>query len=316
MLLAHSTSADEVRLGRSTKRRLESKEPWSYNPMRKNIRLAELLMGVEGLAILRHLLRGEDEQIAARVEELAKLCTDHDEDSVAGGFPLPEMDYRSGYAAWSETYDRPGNPLIAIEEPEIRSIFDALPLGFAIDVACGTGRHATYLSAKGHDVVGVDASREMLARARSNAPTVPLLEGDVRALPVADEIADLAVCALALAHIEELTPAVLELARVTHRGGHIVLSDIHPAAVLLMGGAAFFQTSDRAFAFVRDFLHLHSDYILAFSEAGLRIEDCREVRIKEGHLPLHVFSYPSIPEATKDAYLGLPFALIWHLTRP
>lgn len=283
--------------------------------MRKNIRLGELLLGVEGLAILRHLLRGDDDQIAARVTELAKLCADLDKEPAASGFPLPEMDHRSGYAAWSETYDRLGNPLIAIEEPEIRSIFDAIPVGVALDAACGTGRHAAYLAAKGHSVIGIDASQEMLARARDNAPTVSLLQGDLTALPVVDEIADVAVCALALAHLEELAPAVLELARTTRRGGHVVLSDIHPAAVLLMGGAAFFQGTDGTFAFVRDFLHLHSEYLHAFSEAELRVEECGEVRIKEGHLPLHGFNYPSIPEATKDAYVGLPFALIWHLTR-
>lgn len=284
--------------------------------MRDRIRLGELLLGVEGLAILRHLLGGKDEQVSARVDEVARICRDLDKEPFASGFPLPEMDHRGGYAAWSETYDRPGNPLIELEEPEIRSVFDSVPVGVALDAACGTGRHAAYLADKGHDVIGVDASPEMLAKARANAPGVSLVHGDLTALPFADETGDLAVCALALAHLEDLTPAVLELARVTRRGGLVVLSDIHPAAVLLMGGAAFFQAADGSFAFVRDFLHLHSEYIRAFSEAGLRIRQCTEVTIKEGHLPLHGFSYPSIPEATKDAYVGLPLALIWQLDRP
>jgi hypothetical protein len=40
-------------------------------------------------------------------------------------------------------YDAPGNELIDIEQPIVREILDGLPVGVAVDAACGTGRHAT-----------------------------------------------------------------------------------------------------------------------------------------------------------------------------
>jgi SAM-dependent methyltransferase len=41
--------------------------------------------------------------------------------------------------------------------------FHRLPKGKALDVACGTGRHALYLAANGFDVDAIDRDRESLA---------------------------------------------------------------------------------------------------------------------------------------------------------
>lgn len=48
-----------------------------------------------------------------------------------------------------------------------------------LDVACGTGRHLSYLR-RHYEVAGVDASREMLREARRRLPGVPLVLGDMR----------------------------------------------------------------------------------------------------------------------------------------
>jgi TDG/mug DNA glycosylase family protein len=49
-----------------------------------------------------------------------------------------------------------------------------------IDLGCGAGRYTGDL---GRPVVGIDASRTMLALCRGNAPTAPLVQGDLEALP-------------------------------------------------------------------------------------------------------------------------------------
>src|SRR5205823_4757833 len=71
------------------------------------------------------------------------------------------------YREWAATYDEPGNQLIDIEGPIVQRILDALPPADALDAACGTGRHTAHLAARGHRVIGVDASPEMLERARA-----------------------------------------------------------------------------------------------------------------------------------------------------
>ena len=61
----------------------------------------------------------------------------------------------------------------------MREIVDSTPPGIALDAACGTGRHCRYLLERGHDVIGVDASPEMLAKARAAAPAAEFHEGDL-----------------------------------------------------------------------------------------------------------------------------------------
>ena len=51
-----------------------------------------------------------------------------------------------------------------------------------LDVACGSGRHAEQWLAHGCDVVGVDASVDMLAVARGRAPGASFVVGDMAAL--------------------------------------------------------------------------------------------------------------------------------------
>jgi len=137
-----------------------------------------------------------------------------------------------GYHRRSATYDRPLR-LFPIEEPPLRELIEELPPGRVLDAACGTGRHATYLAARGHEVVGVDQSGDMLAIARSKLPGASFHHGSLTDLPLADRSVDAAVCALALVHVPDLGAALGELARVLRPGGRLLVSDVHPMLVLL-----------------------------------------------------------------------------------
>jgi len=48
-----------------------------------------------------------------------------------------------------------------------------------LDAGCGTGRVAIELSRRGHDVVGVDVDAAMLEAARTKAPGLTWIEGDL-----------------------------------------------------------------------------------------------------------------------------------------
>src|SRR5262245_26598850 len=136
--------------------------------MGRHVRLRELLLGVEGLALLRHLYDGDDADADRRLDEVRRVLDDFASD---GGELTTESDARTGYRAWSDNYDEPGNPLIALEEPAVWALVDAAdpaPGAEALDAACGTGRHARHLVDRGYQVVGTDLTPEMLAKARSN----------------------------------------------------------------------------------------------------------------------------------------------------
>src|SRR5213075_671083 len=62
---------------------------------------------------------------------------------------------REGYDRWAEIYDGDGNPLIALEEPEVDQLLGDVAGLDLVDVGCGTGRHALRLAARGANVTGV-----------------------------------------------------------------------------------------------------------------------------------------------------------------
>ena len=56
--------------------------------------------------------------------------------------------------------------------------------GRVLDIGCGTGNATAPLVARGFDVVGLDASRDMLAVASAKLPGVRFVHGDVRDAPL------------------------------------------------------------------------------------------------------------------------------------
>ncbi|MBI5431495.1 MAG: class I SAM-dependent methyltransferase [Planctomycetes bacterium] len=86
-----------------------------------------------------------------------------------------------------------------------------------LDVPCGTGRLFPTLAARGASIVGLDASREMLAHTDRDRPVV---QGDALALPFADASFDAVVCCRLAHHLhrdEDLSRLLDELARVARR---------------------------------------------------------------------------------------------------
>ena len=102
--------------------------------MTRHVRLGEYLVGVEGIALMRHLFE-DDGPAAKRVEEIRRIVCGRD-DVYQLGADVPILDFRSGYDRWSQTYDNPGNPLIHLEQTVVWSIFET------ITPACRVQGHA------------------------------------------------------------------------------------------------------------------------------------------------------------------------------
>jgi SAM-dependent methyltransferase len=295
--------------------------------MERHVRLSELLIGTEGLALLRSLYDGSDEDAAARLDEVRAILNadgDGDVDGDADGVgdhahdatePIAEADPRAGYAAWSASYDEPGNPIVALEQPAVWGLIDELPAGRALDAACGTGRHAARLATLGHDVDGVDLTPEMLAIARVNVPGAGFREADLRAIPSGDAAYQLVVCGLALAHVPELAAAVAELSRVLASGGRLIVSVLHPFLAML-GWQAPFTGADGRRGFVREYAHTHADYLVALRAAGLTLEQLIEPRLSATQMPAKRRASRAIPDATVQAYAGLPAVLVLGAVKP
>jgi len=273
---------------------------------------------MQGLALLRSWLTGDPQMVDERLSALVRSATTFDASDDRDAFAAAELTVPVGYGLWAETYDEPGNPIVELETPVERQLLSALPAGRTVDVACGTGRHTSFLQALGHRAIGVDVTPEMLAKTRRSTPSAPVILGDVDALPLESDSADAAVCALALTHSPGLRRPVEELARVVRPGGTVIISDVHPFLVAL-GGQALFRDAGRNRAFVRNHLHLHGDYLRAFAASNLRVRQLIEPTIPGAPAALSRSAQSSTDvlgvESVQAALLGLPAVIVWELSR-
>jgi SAM-dependent methyltransferase len=280
-------------------------------------------IAVEGLALARSLFSGTDAEVSRRLDGIRSTLKDLDESESTSinraGVDVRELDASAGYALWAESYDEAENPLIVFEEPIMQSLVGPGPWGDVLDACTGTGRHLSWLGAHARSATGLDQSPEMIALARRKVRGASFLVGDLCGdhqgeLP--DASFDLIVCSLALTHFADVAEPIAALARLVRPGGRIVLTDFHPLATFF-DGQAFFSHADGDTPFVRNHSHPIASYLRAFRDAGLVVDECVEAALGEGDGPMHGGVMQVVgAEATRAAYLGMPFVLGWALHRP
>jgi SAM-dependent methyltransferase len=96
----------------------------------------------------------------------------------------------------------------------------------ALDVGTGAGALALALAPLVQEVVGLDPVPELLDLARARAlPNTDFVEGDGTAMSFPDGSFDLAGTHRTLHHVPRPDLVVAEMARVTRRGGHVLVVD-------------------------------------------------------------------------------------------
>ena len=292
----------------------------STNLRQRYLRAEEFVIGLIGVALLR--LSAADGLSAADRTRLADPLLQQLQEFMLqmDGRPFSDhgwevLDARAGYGRWAASYDLASAALVAVEEPSVLTLLDNLPAGLVVDAACGTGRYAAHLAARGRDIVGVDIAAEMLAIAEARVPTGRFVVGDLCALPLATASVAGAVSGLALAHVSDLESAARELARVVRAGGRAVLSVPHPLVVALLDFKAAIPPSqaDERRAYIRQHAHAVSDYLDAFVGAGWwELRRCVEPQISS---TAAAALRPGFAEIMQIALVGLPAVLVLELER-
>ena len=218
----------------------------------------------------------------------------------------------AAYALWAASYPAHAhNPLMQAEERAMLALLPATLHGRnVLDAGCGSGRYLIQAWQRGaRRVLGVDLSREMLARAareqHDRGERGPLLQASLDAIPLRDQWSDLTLCGLTIGHLPDLRAALAELRRVTRVGGTVLCSDFHPIGHAL-GWRREFQAGAQTYA-VRHTPHLCSDWQQICTALGLRI-----VRLVEPFLDPQ-----DIPAGARfdPVALEVPVALVIELVR-
>jgi SAM-dependent methyltransferase len=142
---------------------------------------------------------------------------------------------------------------LPVDRAMLDAALNALPAGLpTMDLGCGPGAVASYLSARGAQVVGVDLSARMLALAHASEPALRPVQGDMRRLPFRTGTYGLIVAFYSIQHVprscvvevlEEITrvlstPGALLIA--THLGeGDVYTSDFLGHQIDALGGALY-----------------------------------------------------------------------------
>ena len=90
-----------------------------------------------------------------------------------------------------------------------------------LEAGCATGALNAYVAQLGHFPTGVDASSDMIARAKTNHPDIKFLEADVYDLPFESESFDAVIATSLVNIVDDKSAAVEALSRICKKGGKV-----------------------------------------------------------------------------------------------
>lgn len=100
----------------------------------------------------------------------------------------------------------------------------------ALDLACGTGDIAFGLADRGARTIGLDITHRMLQLARAKRHDVPVVTGDMMALPFPDARFDIVTTGYGIRNVPVIRPAIAEIGRVLKPGGLLLSLDFNRPA--------------------------------------------------------------------------------------
>jgi len=190
--------------------------------------------------------------------------------------------YYDEFARGYEQHRRPNDPHgyhALLDELEVDLVKRYGTSRDVLECGCGTGLLLERFSSFAKTAKGIDLSPGMLVKARERG--LDVCEGSVTALPFKDASFDVTCSFKVLAHVEAISTALAEMARVVRPGGHVLAEFYNTRSLRYLvkrykpATKISDRTTDEAVYTRYDSL----DDIRGYLPAGLHIVDLRGVRI-------------------------------------
>ena len=184
-----------------------------------------------------------------------------------------------GYDRWAAFYDD-SDPSTSLDEPFLLRHLRPFPRCRILDLGCGTGRYLRRLTGSEYRIIGVDLSRNMLARARYQIPggtNLRLVQASATCLPFRPESFDRVMSGLVVDHVASAERLFDDIAAVLGRGGNAVMAAVHPEMQRITGSDIEISMEDR----LRIPGHVHevADLLAAIRKAGLTVTAMEEPHV-------------------------------------
>lgn len=141
---------------------------------------------------------------------------------------LRTKDYYDEFSAWYEKERGRGYHQL-IDDLEVDMVARYGRGASVLEAGCGTGLLLERVAGFAGESWGVDLSAKMLARAQERRLRV--VQGSVTELPFPAESFDVVYSFKVLPHVENIREALAEIARVTRRGGYLLLEFYNPLSL-------------------------------------------------------------------------------------
>lgn len=183
------------------------------------------------------------------------------------------------YDQWASQYDTNLNKTRDLEGHALRTLLGGIqrPLGSVLEIGCGTGKNSEWLVTRAQQVLGVDFSLEMLARAQAKVPAgnISFQYADItQPWDFSNQPFDLVTFSLVLEHVEDLKFIFEQAVAKVQPGGLVYLGELHPFKQYQGSHARFDTLNGRVAVPVHQ--HHVAEFFLLAKAAGLYLLDLRE----------------------------------------
>jgi ubiquinone/menaquinone biosynthesis C-methylase UbiE len=180
----------------------------------------------------------------------------------------------AGYDYWAAYYDD-ADPSTWLDEPFLLAHLKPFPGCRILDMGCGTGRYLRLLPSMNR-VIGVDLSRNMLARARQRMgmggrKDVSFVQASVTCLPFHAGSFDRIISGLVIDHVASVEDFFRQLSEALAASGRAVVAAVHPDMQRITGSDINVRSGDEQVLQIPGHIHEVAHLLAAARDTGMTV---------------------------------------------